>query len=235
MKKTLLILLVLVLFESRAQDMGNKPTPLINGFGKIQLGMRLEDIPELVHALVVSDENEFMEVSYTNDRSFAYELKADTTNANPKIGSSDKRVRDFNLGEYRFSEEIVFHKLFFRFFEGKLARIWVEGENFNELLMVKYGPPDFKFKSEPRFSKSGKRLKGINKTSILTYLNTTEDVRCYHILTVPIGHLTASDYQNFTIIQLESVRERIKQEEANVRLRIKQRAEQAKKKDIENF
>jgi hypothetical protein len=235
MKKVLLILLVLGLFDSRAQDKGNKPTPLINGFGKIQLGMSLEDIPELVGAMVVPDENQFIEVTYTNDRPFAYELKADTTNTNPTIGSSDKRVRDFHLGEYRYSESIVFHKLFFRFFEGKLARIWVEGTEFSELLSAKYEAPYIKARNEPRFAPNGKRLKGYTRHATFMYATTAKDVRCYHVMQYPVGYHMLSDFLSFTIIELESVKKLIEKEQASVRLRIKQRAEQAKKKDIENF
>ncbi len=232
MKKILFLQIFLVIFSSGYSQLK------INGFGKIQLGLKIDEIPELANSVLIDNQDDFIRKVYRNtETNIVYELKSDTTEPYPTFGSLSNRVRIFQIGEYVVNENIKFQNIRLNFFEGKLYEIIVPGSEIDELLTTKYGKPKSTLKEVSHTFVNGLGNKFIKKdqTFTNTYTTNNTNVSCINLLMSWYDSKGERNFLQETTIKNILTSKQVQIDEENARKRIENRNELQKKKKITNF
>ena len=184
MKKTIMILISLISMFSFSQEK-------INGFGKLKLGMSVSDLPELAVAIQIRNKNEYYKNVYGNTTNKVFEMFPDTNDEYNIVGSLDKRVRSFHIGNMSITDNIFIFDIDLKFFDGKLYEIYVHEGNvpgyknarkLDELLTTKYGAPKSDSKEEEKYytNSYGTKITKKDQTFEHTFNTNSPNVRCYY-------------------------------------------------------
>lgn len=210
----------------------------INGFGKIQLGMKIEEIPEIWNPTIISNSQDYIKYIYHNElTSTPYELRLDSTEDYSIYAKYDNRVRSFYLGIYNINEDIQLEKISLNFFNEKLYEIIVEGDGINELLKSKYGKPKSTYKEVPKTFVNGIGIKFIKKNQTFTDVFNTNipNVSCVYKLESWYTYKGEKEIKQETIIKNLLISKQVEIEVSKMINRIKLRKEIEKKNMLKDF
>jgi hypothetical protein len=238
MRSIYLLIFILSLHQIRAQENENPSDLKIKGFGKIQLGMHVSDIPELARKTDIRTAREYIKKVDKNDQKVTFELFSDTSSVTSTFfGSPLKEVRNFYLGEYAINDKIKLHRVGLSFYKDELYEINIEGSGVDELLTLKYGKPEMKHEETPHTFVNGLGIETVktDKRYKHTYNTNIPGVVCYYNYDATFNLFGEISIFEYTILYDKAIHKLVSDEKYKVEMRIKQRAEQAKKRDIENF
>jgi hypothetical protein len=209
----------------------------ISGFGKLQLGMSVNDIPELTNSIEVKNSNDYIMKVYQNTSNKVYEVFADTTDKYNTMGSFDKRVRVFHLGNYNVTENINIKDVDLKFFNNKLYSIHVGDYKIDELLTTKYGEPKKDFEEKEKYYTNGYGMKITKKDQTFkhTYNTNIPNVECYYELMSWHDSKGEKLIVSFTILEDKIISDVVSKEVDMVKSRINKREEDKKKGLVSGF
>jgi hypothetical protein len=230
MKK--ILLLVTILFVGLTSFAQNK----ITGFGKLQLGALVSEIPELTNAKPVT-EKEFFSKVYENRGTGIYESIYDSTSKYPSFGSLDKRVRVFQLGTLQITESVTLHDITLKFFNDKLYSVDIKDRQLDDLLTTKYGTPKEEIETKDHTFQNGYGATFV-KTDITKRHNwETGDINiiCYYTDLYWYNDKGKLNGINYAILHNKTISTLVGTEEKNVIARIDKREEDKKKSLVSGF
>ena len=240
MKKTIIILLItLIAIFSFSQEK-------INGFGRLKLGMSVSDLPELndLKLIQIRNKNDYFRKAYHSESNEVFEMFPDTNEEYNIVGSLDKRVRSFHIGNIYITDNINIKNVDLKFFDGKLYHIQVDNEsskNLDELLIAKYGAPktDFNEKEKYYTNSYGTKITKNEITLEQTFNTNSPNIRCYYHFSNYYnskGEVSFLQYINLFEVSIVSIvhEENDKQKEI-IKNRIAKREEDKKKELLIGF
>ena len=224
------ILILSLLFVSQITYAQNK----INGFGKLQLGMAVKDLPELSNAKLASDKDFFNGV-YGNISSSVYEALSDTNKKYQSFGCLDKRVRIFQIGRLQLTDNITLYDITLNFFNDKLYRIEIKDKKLDELLTTKYGTPQEDIKTKDNTFQNGYGAKFVKTDITKTHKWETgnDNISCWYTDMYWYNDSGKLNYIGYALLSDKSITKLVEIESDIVKARITKR-EEDKKKDLVN-
>lgn len=120
----------------------------INGLGKLQLGMSVDDLDELNTAVKMTSHMDYVtKVWNKRDNTVVYEQILDSTEFEEKFGSPNKNERVFTVPVIRITENISIKLVELKFHNDKLYYINFDfDKDVNDALTIKYGEPKLETK-----------------------------------------------------------------------------------------
>lgn len=230
--KKLLLFTFTILFFSLTISAQNK----ITGFGKLQLGMTVNDLPELSKAEKITSSDQYYRSVYKNTSRNIYEVVCDTTEKYPQ-GSYDMRVREFQLGRYNVTESIEVVDITLKFFNDTLYSIQIGDNKLSDLLKTKYGEGDLTTKEEDHTFQNGYGATFVktDKTFRTTWKTDNKNINCSSVLMSWYNDRGKQNILSYTILEDISHVNDIDKESAKVKDRISKRIADKKKKDLDGF
>lgn len=246
MKKTIIILFItLIAIFSFSQEK-------INGFGRLKLGMSVSDLPELndLKLIQIRNKNDYFRKAYHSESNEVFEMFPDTNEEYNIVGSLDKRVRSFHIGNIYITDNINIKNVDLKFFDGKLYEIAVNETNSDsndnakklaELLTAKYGEPKTDIKTEEKHYTNGYGTDIIKKNITLnqTFNTNSLNISCYyHVLAYhdSKGKLSIIEYIRLSETNISTlVYEEVNKQESIIKNRIAKREEDKKKELLIGF
>jgi hypothetical protein len=209
----------------------------ITGFGKLQLGMSVKDIPELMNPILINSEVNYIQKAYKNTSSISYELVADTLDAYNAYGEFDQRVRCFQIGSYYVTETIKLEDIELKFFDDSLYEITVNGTDLSDILKTKYGAPKVDEKDEDHTYVNGYGNESIktDKTFHEVFNTNIPNVSCVHLLMSWYNDHGEENFVNQTTLKNSKYDIRIETETNLMKKRIQDKKDEEKKKSVEGF
>ena len=117
MKKLLVFSMLLVSFVSYGQQK-------ITSFGKLQLGMSVNDMTELSNAKYIK-QSEYFDKVYENKTINVYEAQLDTLKRGLSFVTTSTNVRIFQIGQVKLTDNITLKDVTLKFYNDKLYSIQV--------------------------------------------------------------------------------------------------------------
>lgn len=229
--KTLLLSLALISFSilSFAQ---NK----ITGFGKLQLGISLNDIPELTKAKKISSSDQYYSIVYVNRSRSAYEVVCDTTEKYPQ-GYYDTRVRQFQIGKYDLTDKITVEDITLKFFNDTLFFIEIMDTKMSELMKTKYGEGKTDLKEVEHTFQNGYGATFIKTDQSFTtkWDAGSPDVECSYVLSGFYNDSGKQLFVHYALLQNTSHNEDIRTTNKMIIERIAKNIADKKKADLGGF
>lgn len=221
-----------ILFFTLTTSAQNK----ITGFGKLQLGMSVNDIPELSKAKKVTTSDQYYKSVYNNISKNVYEVVCDTTEKYP-YGSYDTRVREFQIGKYNVTESIEVTDITLKFFNDKLYSIDIKDSKLKELLTAKYGDGKLTSKEEDHTFQNGYGATFIktDRTFTTTWETDNQNVTCRTVLMSWYNDHGEKNIISFTILEDDSHKDEINGASTIIKDRIAKRIADKKKQDLDGF
>jgi hypothetical protein len=203
-----------------AQNLDEKPIS-ITGFGKLQLGMSIEDIPEL---------------SNQKNSTNVTEIFPDTTKKYFR-GDLDKRVRTFKLVKLALTENIIVNEVQLKFFENHLYHIFIGDTKMNDLVKTKYGIGKTELKEKEKTFQNGYGA---------TFVKTDKTFKTSWIVDKPNVSLESSilTWHNekgekldayYIVLQDTKHNDEIAEVNAQIRKRIQQNIDNKNKVELKDF
>ncbi len=208
----------------------------ITGFGKLQLGMSVIDIPELSKAKKITTSDQYYESVFNNTSENIYEVVCDTTEEYPQ-GSYDTRVREFQIGKYNITEKIEVRDITLKFFNDKLYSIEIKDSKLEELLKAKYGDGKLTYKKEDHTFQNGYGATFIktDETFTTTWKTDNPNVTCKSVLMSWFNDHGEQKIIFFSILEDNSHKNEIDKASTIIKDRIAKRIEDKKKQDLDGF
>jgi len=208
----------------------------ITGFGKLQLGISVNDIPELSKAKKVTTSDQYYKSVYNNTSKNVNEVVCDTLEKNPK-GTYDTRVREFQIGQYNVTESIVVTDITLKFFNDKLYSIDIKDSKLRELLEAKYGNGKLTTEKEDHTFQNGYGAKFVktDKTYTTTWETDNQNVTCKSVLMSWYNDHGEQKIISFTILEDDSHTDEINEASTIIKDRIAKRIADKKKQDLDGF
>ena len=229
--KTLLLSLAFLFFSilSFAQDK-------ITGFGKLQLGITVNDIPELSNAKKISSFDQFYSIVYVNRSRSAYEVVCDTAEQYPQ-GYYDTRVRQFQIGNYDLTDKINVKDITLKFFNDTLFFIQIGDTKMSELMKTKYGEGKTDLKEEEHTFQNGYGAKFIKTDQkFITEWNAgSPNVECRSVLSSFYNDSGKQLIVNYALLQNTSHNEDIRTTNNMIIERIAKNKADKKKAELGGF
>lgn len=210
----------------------------ITGFGKLQLGMTLSELPELKEAIPVSNSTDFFRYVYDKtDGTTWYTLIADTTQKNPSCGSLDKKVSEYHVGEYKVTETISVKNVTLKFYDSKLISIKTSLLGMSDILNTKFGEGNLDLKEKDRTFVNGYGAKFIktDKTYTTTWVTNVPNVTLESVLMIWYNDSGEKLSINYVKLENSSYNNKIKSAENDVITRIEKREQDKKKSLVSGF
>ncbi|MDH4461964.1 MAG: hypothetical protein QE277_11095 [Flectobacillus sp.] len=236
---TFLILGILLLNSTTlsAQDDKTKQLPQsITGFGKLQLGMSINAIPELNDANKSTSSEEFFKKVYHNKSRAVYEVICDTNETYPQ-GEYDPRVREFQIGKYDLTDKITVTDIKLKFFNGLLYFIQISDSQMSELMKTKYGDGEMDVKKKDHTFQNGYGATFVktDQTYTTKWLVDKPNITCEYTLMSWYNRHGEQSVVAFTLLSDETHNKEIEIETQKIKDRIKERANSKKKADLKGF
>ena len=208
----------------------------ITGFGKLQLGMSVYDIPELSKAKKVTTSVQYFTSVYNNTSKNVYEVICDTTEKYPQ-GIYDTRVREFQIGKYNVTESIEVTNITLKFFNDKLYSIDIKDSKLNELLTAKYGDGELTSKEEDHTFQNGYGATFVktDRTFTTTWKTDEPNVTCKSVLMSWYNDHGEHNVIAYTILEDDSHKDEINDASKIIEDRIAKRIADKKKQDLDGF
>jgi hypothetical protein len=209
----------------------------INGFGKLQLGMSVSDIPELSNAKIVETDDEYFDNVYENRSDKVYEARIDTIDLYARFATKSKKERIFQIGQISITNDITLENTTLKFFNDKLYSVEVNDTKLDELLTLKYGKPKERIIEKAHTFQNGFGAKFV-KTDIKrehTWNTTNPTTQCYYVSNFwynDKGELLNTENGYLYDIKVETM---VDSENAKLLARIKQREVNSKKRLVTGF
>jgi hypothetical protein len=209
----------------------------INGFGKIQLGMSVSDLPELSNSKLVTTETDYFNKVYRNVTSSSYETISDTTKKYQSFGSLDKRVRIFQIGRLQLTDKIILSDVTLKFFNDKLYSINVNDKQLDELLTTKYGTPkeDIKTKENTFQNSYGAKFVKTDLTKTHNWETGNINTICSYTDMYWYNDSGKLNGANYAHLYDRTITDFVGVEESVVKARINKREEDKKKGLVSGF
>ena len=229
MKKLLVLTLVFVSFVSYGQ---NK----INSFGRLQLGMSVNDVPELSNAKFIKS-SEYFDNVYENKTDNVYESQLDTLKRGSNFVTTSTNVRIFQIGRIKLTDNIILKDVTLKFYNDKLYYIQVKDDQIDDLLTTKYGQGKEEVETKDHTFQNGYGAKFV-KTDLrkeITWNANDPQISCYYIANFwysSDGKLLHYEYGSLSNKSIENV---VNEQEKLLFARIKQREENEKKGLVSGF
>lgn len=230
MKKLLLVFAIL--FFSLTIVAQNK----ISGFGKLQLGMTINDIPELLIAKKITTSEQYYSSVYNNTSMNNYEVVCDTLEKSPQ-GTCDMRVREFQLGRFYITESIELKDIKLKFFNDTLYSIITSDSKLDDLITAKYGSGVTTVKEKDHIFQNGYGATFVktDQTFTTTWDTNISKVFCYYTFMSKHNNRGEKSIISFTHLHNITHVADIIEENNKVKGRISQRITDSKKKDLDDF
>jgi hypothetical protein len=229
--KTLFLSLIISSFSilSSAQDK-------ITGFGKLQLGITVNDIPELSKATKISSSSQYYSIVYVNRSRSSYEIVCDTNEQYPQ-GDYDTRIRQFQIGNYDLTDNINVENLTLKFFNDTLYYIQIEDRKMSELLKTKYGEGKTDLKEEEHTFQNGYGAKFVKTDQRFKteWDSGSPYVNCTYILSSFYSDKGKQSVISFALLENSLHNEDIKTKNKMIKERIAKNKEEKKKAEIKGF
>lgn len=221
-----------ILFFTIATSAQNK----ITSFGKLQLGMSVNEIPQLSKAKKASTSDQYYKYVYNNISKNVYEIVCDTTEKYPK-GTYDPRVREFQIGKYNVTESIEIKDITLKFFNDKLYSIDTKDSKLTDLLTAKYGDGTLTVKEEDHTFQNGYGAKFVktDKTFTTTWETGNPNITCRSVLMSWYNDHGEQNIISFTILEDNSHIDEINKASTTIKDRIAKRIADKKKQDLGDF
>jgi hypothetical protein len=212
-------------------------TQKINGFGKLQLGMSVSDIPELSNATKMDNYDEYIRKVYKNRQNKnVYEQIADTTGKGyTRLGSYDTSVRVFTIPSYQITDNIELKLLELKFKDNKLYSIECDYDSkLKDGLTLKYGEPKIENEEKEQHYTNGygAKITKIDQRFETSWNTNDVNTTCisvlykYHNSKGEVNYITYIHLKNKTISLIVDNNEKI------VQNRIDKRKEEKKKQEL---
>ncbi len=241
MRKVILIFMIMCISTSMycqtTQDTNKKTEPQsITGFGKLQLGMKISDIPELIDAKKITSMNDYFAKVYGNRTKKSYEIVNDTNEKYPQ-GEYDKRVREFQIGEYDLTDNIKVTNVNIKFFNDSLYYIEIKDTKMKELLKTKYGDGilDVKEKENTFQNGYGATFVKTDQTFTINWIVDNPYVSCNFVLMRYYNENGELRVLYYSILSNKLYIDKVEIESKIVKDRISNREKDKKKEDIKGF
>lgn len=209
----------------------------ITGFGRLQLGMSVNDISELVDAKTISNEREYLSKVYKNKGYSVYEAQIDTLNKYPMFATHSKNVRKFQLGQIKLTDNITLTDVELSFYNDKLYSIQINDDKIDELIIAKYGEGKVTTETKDHTYQNGYGAKFIKtdlKKEINWNTNVTEN-KCYYITNYwynSKGEINHYEYASLSNTKISNI---VDNELKQLVSRIDKREEEKKKGLVSGF
>ena len=229
MKKLLVVTMVFASFISYGQ---NK----ITGFGRIQLGMSVNELTELSDAKLAGDDEYFSKV-YENTTKNVYEAKLDTLSRSSSFTTRTNKVRVFQVGQIKLTDNITLKDVTLKFFNDKLYSIQIKDDQIDDLITTKYGEGKVQTETKDHTFQNGYGAKFV-KTDLkkeITWNSNDPQISCYYITNYwynDSGKLLHYEYGNLSYTNIEKI---VNNENEIVKARIDKREEDKKKSLVSGF
>jgi hypothetical protein len=230
MKKTMMVLL----FASVTMiSFGQQK---ITGFGRMQLGMSVNELTELSEAKLVGDDEYFNKV-YENTTKNVYEAKLDTISRSSSFTTRTNKVRVFQVGQIKLTDNITLKDVTLKFFNDKLYSIQIKDDQIDDLITTKYGEGKAQTETKDHTFQNGYGAKFV-KTDLkkeITWNTNDPQTSCYYITNYwynDNGKLLHYEYANLSNNTIEKI---VNNENDLVKVRIEKREEDKKKSLVSGF
>lgn len=209
----------------------------INGFGKLQLGSDLSEVPELYNSVKITNQSDYFSKVYKKTTRDVYEIIADTNDKYCSIGSLDSRVRVFEIGLFNLTDNIEVKGLELRFFNNKLYQIKIEDTKVDDLLTTKYGEPKKDYKEKENTFVNGYGIETIKKdeTWIHTWETGNVNTSCFFTLMSYFSDQGKQRVISYTILKDNTISSQIEKQVESVKIRIEKRESEKKKDNLKGF
>ena len=198
----------------------------ITGFGRLKLGMTIDQLEELNNAEPISA-SVLLEHSEFQNENKIYEIILDTmTNAYPYYGALDPSVRSFYLDRLAVTPEISLDHVSLKFCQGKLYSIKISDYKIKEILTVKYGEPTKSTEGDEKvFSDSeGNRVVRMDSKITSTWDTKNYGFGCYEVQRIWYSDLDGKmNFMTATYLLDKNVQIEVSAIEERIRGRMKER------------
>ena len=229
MKKLLVFSMVLVSFVSYGQQK-------ITSFGKLQLGMSVNDMTELSNAKYIK-QSEYFDKVYENKTINVYEAQLDTLKRGLSFVTTSTNVRIFQIGQVKLTDNITLKDVTLKFYNDKLYSIQVKDNQIDDLLTTKYGQGKEDVETKDHTFQNGYGAKFV-KTDLkkeITWNTNDPQISCYYITNYWYGSDGKLLHYEYASLSNKTIENIVNEEEKKVFARIKQREEDEKKGLISGF
>ena len=209
----------------------------INGFGRLQLGISVNDVPELSNPKFLKSSDEYFDKVYENTSDDVYEAKLDTLNLNSSFITTTIKERIFHIGQIKLTDNITLKDVTLKFYNDKLYSIQVKDDKIDELITTKYGEGKAVTETKDHTFQNGYGAKFV-KTDLkkeITWNTNDPQVSCYYITNFwynDNGKLLHYEYASLNNKTIENI---VDNETKMVKFRINKREEDKKKSLVSGF
>jgi hypothetical protein len=221
--------MVLVSFVSYGQQK-------ITSFGKLQLGMSVNDMTELSNAKYIK-QSEYFDKVYENKTINVYEAQLDTLKRGLSFVTTSTNVRIFQIGQVKLTDNITLKDVTLKFYNDKLYSIQVKDNQIDDLLTTKYGQGKEDVETKDHTFQNGYGAKFV-KTDLkkeITWNTNDPQISCYYITNYWYGSDGKLLHYEYASLSNKTIENIVNEEEKKVFARIKQREEDEKKGLISGF
>jgi hypothetical protein len=214
----------------------SKLSQQINGFGKLQIGMSINELPELKNAYQITSSEDYYKYAIHNKSSASYEIVCDTNEAYPQ-GEYDPRVRMFQIGKLDLTENITVSDITLKFYKNKLYFIEVSDSKMEDLLKLKYGEGSLDVKKEDHTFQNGYGTTFIKTDQTFTrkWLVDKPNVNCEYVLMSWYNDQGEQNIIAYALLTDNTFNKEIEIANNEIKDRIKERIKAKKKSDLNGF
>lgn len=208
----------------------------INSFGRLQLGMSVNDIPELSNAKFIK-QNEYFDKVYENKSNNVYEAQLDTLKRGQSFITTSTSVRIFQIGQVKLTDNITLKDVTLKFYKDKLYSIQVKDDQIDDLLTTKYGQGKEEVETKDHTFQNGYGAKFV-KTDLkkeITWNTGDPQIDCYYITNFWYSNDGKLLHYEFATLSNKSIENIVNEQEKLLFARIKQREEDEKKGLVKGF
>lgn len=231
MRNTLVLIITILAFN---QVFGQEK---ITGFGRLQIGMSIDSIPELQNAKLIRTHEQYMDEVYGDQSTRVFELDPDTTKEAYGFASFDPRVREFYVGVFNLTPTIQIEKVEMKFFNNKLYSIKIEDLKLKDLLVTKYGDGTLTSETKDHTFQNGYGAKFVktDRTYTRTWATGNPSYTCYFVTMLWYNDKGKENGLAYGLLEDKSYEDEIRAANKAVKERMRQRELQSKKAAIDGF
>jgi hypothetical protein len=209
----------------------------MNGLGKLQLGMSIDDIPELSNATKMNSYDEYIRKVYKNTTNRnIYEQISDTSGLKySHLGSYDKSVRVFTIPTYQITENIELKLVELKFKDNKLYSIYADYDSkLNDGLTIKYGEPKLETEEkEQNYTNGyGTKITKVDQRFEKTWVTNDINLSCISVLYKYHDSKGQANYITYTHLKNKSISTQVENEEKRIKDYIAKRLDEKKKQEL---
>ena len=226
----MVLLLASVAIASFAQEK-------ITGFGRLQLGMLVQDIPELSNPKFINGTSEYFSKVYKNTSDNVYEAQIDTLKPSSNFVTISTNQRIFHVGRIKLTDNITIKDVTLKFYNDKLYSIECGDSQIDDLLTSKYGEGKVETETKDHTFQNGYGAKFV-KTDLkkeITWNTNDAQIKCYYIDNYFYGSDGKLLHYEFASLSNKATENSIHEEFKSVVARVSKRDADKKKELVSGF